>query len=34
MKLGVFISDTKSRRERLTPEQRDVLADLEVHRTP
>lgn len=30
VKLGVFISNTKSRRERLTPEQRQVLAELGV----
>ncbi|MER5988887.1 Helicase associated domain protein [Streptomyces sp. NPDC001787] len=30
VKLGVFISNTKSRRDRLTPEQREVLAGLGV----
>ncbi|MFD9425641.1 helicase associated domain-containing protein [Streptomyces sp. NPDC060054] len=30
VKLGVFISNTKSRRDRLTPEQRQALAELGV----
>ncbi|OKI40110.1 hypothetical protein A6A29_40100 [Streptomyces sp. TSRI0281] len=30
VKLGVFVSNTKSRRDRLTPEQRQVLAELGV----
>ncbi|OKI40095.1 helicase [Streptomyces sp. TSRI0281] len=30
MKLGVFISNTKSRRDRLTPEPRQALAELGV----
>lgn len=30
VKLGVFISNTKSRRDKLTPEQRQVLAELGV----